>query len=239
MECGKATLIKGKPEYERDAEYKRRGSWICYEKRGGCGAKYYGDDQDIIGQEVGRVANPNIADAVNTVQKIADKRSYVAAVLSATGASQFFSQDLEEQGQSDPTADQVRRQAGQVDTGGAPVGTRQAQQNVADRKIAEMRRQQTTQSGAHADDAPLPDDEPMGGWQGAAQRGDADELPMDFKAMMQCFESEKARIGEETYYAVLNAVKPGCKHANQLGNRTNFVKAYQAMRARGERAVSA
>lgn len=95
LACGLQTLIKGKPEYERDPEYKQRGAWICYEKKGGCGAKYFGDDPDIMSQPLGDVANPDVADVINTVQKIADKRAYIAATLSATGASQWFTQDLE------------------------------------------------------------------------------------------------------------------------------------------------
>ncbi|MFB2877180.1 hypothetical protein [Floridanema aerugineum] len=40
--------------------------------------------------------NPRIYDAVNTICKMAQKRSLVAAVLIATGASEFFTQDLED-----------------------------------------------------------------------------------------------------------------------------------------------
>lgn len=95
--CGNnTTLIKGKAEYERNEEYKQRGSWVCYEKKGGCGQKYFGDDPEIMNQPVGQIANPDIADVVNTVQKMADKRAYVASTLTATGASQYFSQDLED-----------------------------------------------------------------------------------------------------------------------------------------------
>ncbi len=94
--CGQQLLIKGKPEYERDAEYKRRGAWICYEKKGGCGAKYFGDDPEIMDQPLGDVPNPDFADIINTVRKMADKRAYIAATLSATGASQWFTQDLED-----------------------------------------------------------------------------------------------------------------------------------------------
>jgi hypothetical protein len=95
-QCGKDTLIKGKPEYEKDAEYKRRGSFVCYEKKGGCGAKYYGDDPEIMEQPLGEVPNPDFADIINTVQKVACKRSYIASTLSATGASQWFVPDFED-----------------------------------------------------------------------------------------------------------------------------------------------
>lgn len=43
-----------------------------------------------------RVPNPDICDVVNTVQKIATKRTLVAAVLIGTNASDSFTQDIEE-----------------------------------------------------------------------------------------------------------------------------------------------
>ncbi|HVP49876.1 MAG TPA: hypothetical protein VMT56_01505 [Candidatus Bathyarchaeia archaeon] len=43
-----------------------------------------------------RVPNDGYPDIINTVQKIAQKRAYVAACLSATGASQYFTQDIED-----------------------------------------------------------------------------------------------------------------------------------------------
>lgn len=43
-----------------------------------------------------RVPNPDIADYVNTVEKMAQKRAFMQAILMAAGASQFFTQDLED-----------------------------------------------------------------------------------------------------------------------------------------------
>lgn len=40
--------------------------------------------------------NPDIADTFNTVLKIAKKRAFVDAIMSVTGASEFFTQDLED-----------------------------------------------------------------------------------------------------------------------------------------------
>jgi hypothetical protein len=84
-ECGAEAIIKGKQEYG--------GGFVCFAKKGGCGAKFQDDAPEILEQEIGKVANPDIADTINTVQKQAEKRAYVEAVLSATGASAFFSQD--------------------------------------------------------------------------------------------------------------------------------------------------
>ncbi len=86
--CGQATIIRGKAEYG--------GGWLCFAKKGGCGAKYAAGDPAIESQEVGRVANPDVADQVNTIQKMAQKRALIAACLLAVNASAFFTQDMED-----------------------------------------------------------------------------------------------------------------------------------------------
>lgn len=101
--CGMATIIKGKDQYG--------GGWLCFAKKGGCGAKYKDKDPAIEGQEVGRIANPDFADLINTIQKMGQKRSMVAAVLSATGASQYFTQDMEDASES-PETPEAKHKAG-------------------------------------------------------------------------------------------------------------------------------
>ncbi|MEA2176490.1 MAG: hypothetical protein QOD00_4082 [Blastocatellia bacterium] len=86
--CGQAAIIKGKEEYG--------GGWLCFKKKGGCGAKFNNGDPSIEGQAVGRVPNPEIADQVNTIQKMGQKRALVAATLMAVNASEFFTQDMED-----------------------------------------------------------------------------------------------------------------------------------------------
>jgi hypothetical protein len=95
-ECGKDTIIKGKAEYG--------GGWICYAKKGGCGAKWPDDSEQartFETTEIGRVDNPDLADTFNTVLKMADKRALIAAVLNGTAASDVFTQDVED---SQPSA---------------------------------------------------------------------------------------------------------------------------------------
>ena len=102
--CGKGTIIKGKEEYG--------GGWICFAKKGGCGAKFKDGDAAIEGQTVGRVANEDLADTYNTVLKMACKRALVAAVLIVTCASDIFTQDVEDTGLSgdgDPQPEAARR----------------------------------------------------------------------------------------------------------------------------------
>ena len=76
-----------------------------------------------------RIPNPDVADVVNTIQKMAQKRALVAATLIATSASEFFTQDIED-------ADSFGRD---VDTTSHVTGNREAQQYGRDRKPEELR----------------------------------------------------------------------------------------------------
>jgi hypothetical protein len=84
--CGKATIFKSKQKPE----------FYCWAKRGGCGATFPLTDKRITDQETGQVKNPDPADIVNTIDKMAQKRALIAATLIATNASEYFTQDLED-----------------------------------------------------------------------------------------------------------------------------------------------
>jgi hypothetical protein len=86
--CGKETIIKGKEEYG--------GGWVCFAKKGGCGAKFSDNAPEIVSQPVGKVENPDIADTYNTVLKMAKKRALVDATITACAASDIFTQDVED-----------------------------------------------------------------------------------------------------------------------------------------------
>lgn len=86
--CGKPAIIKGKQEYG--------GGWVCFDKKGGCKAKFKDGDQSIEGQQTGQVKNPDIADSANTILKMADKRALIAVVLVSCGLSDYFTQDMED-----------------------------------------------------------------------------------------------------------------------------------------------
>ena len=86
--CGRESIIKGKDEYG--------GGFICFQKKGGCGAKFVSNDKQILDQKEGRAPNEQIYDQVNTILKMAKKRSYVDATLSATRTSGIFTQDMED-----------------------------------------------------------------------------------------------------------------------------------------------
>lgn len=86
--CGKDAIIKGKEEYG--------GGWLCFRKKGGCGAKFADGDAVIEGQPEGEGPNDKIADTFNTVLKMGCKRALIAGVLNVTAASDIFTQDLED-----------------------------------------------------------------------------------------------------------------------------------------------
>lgn len=85
--CSKPAIIKGKDEYG--------GGWLCFKKKDGCGAKFKDDDKAIAGQAT-QVLTDKVWDLHNTLVKMACKRAKVAAVLTATAASDIFTQDLED-----------------------------------------------------------------------------------------------------------------------------------------------
>lgn len=84
--CGQPTIFKSKNKPE----------FYCWSKRGGCGATFPLNEKRIIDQETGQIVNPDIADQLNTIQKMAQKRALIAATLIAVNASEFFTQDLDD-----------------------------------------------------------------------------------------------------------------------------------------------
>lgn len=89
-QCGKAAIIKGKKEYG--------GGWLCFKKKDGCDAKFPDNSPEAkeFEKSDAKVENPDIADTYNTVLKMAKKRAVVDATLTATAASDIFTQDIEE-----------------------------------------------------------------------------------------------------------------------------------------------
>ena len=87
-QCGNEAIIKGKEEYG--------GGWLCYKNKGGCGAKFKESDPAIVDQITGKVENEDPSDQYNTCLKMAAKRAQVAVVITVTGVSDRFTQDMED-----------------------------------------------------------------------------------------------------------------------------------------------
>ncbi len=103
--CGAEAIIKGRSEYG--------GGWLCFAKKGGCGAKWPDGAQEIESQSVEKVEHDNPADHYNTVLKMAKKRAFVDATITATAASDIFTQDIGDE--SAPVEDDPQQSA-KIDT---------------------------------------------------------------------------------------------------------------------------
>ncbi len=94
--CGKETIIKGKAEYG--------GGWLCFAKKGGCGAKWDDGATEIEEQQIGKVENDDIYTLVNTILKMAKKRALVDGAIALARCSDIFTQDVEDLTDGDPDA---------------------------------------------------------------------------------------------------------------------------------------
>jgi len=110
----------------------KAGGFFCGVRSGGCGANFTANDKALLEQRTGLVDNENVADSFNTVLKMAKKRSFVDATLSLSCISEFFTQDLEDQGSLQPlskplqevpaaTKTDVPAQARQMEAAPAPA----------------------------------------------------------------------------------------------------------------------
>lgn len=88
-ECGQAAIIKSK----------FRPGWYCFPKNGGCGMNFRTDDPRLA-QEAATNPKGEAVDQYDlgvTLLKMAEKRSFVDAVLRATASSGLFTQDVAEE----------------------------------------------------------------------------------------------------------------------------------------------
>jgi hypothetical protein len=97
---------------------------------------------------VGRRINPDMADVVNTVLKMAQKRAKVSTTINAISASEFFTQDLED----NPATVAEDPHGFTVNIGPSRQGAREAQECVRDTKLAEAGRM----NGAQKPSLPAP-----------------------------------------------------------------------------------
>jgi len=97
--CGAEAINRSK--YPPKGHPEAAPGWYCHVKQAGCGEGFLADDVRITEQAVGRIPNEDVADQYNTVLKMANKRSLVAAVLNVTAASDIFTQDIEDSAQDD------------------------------------------------------------------------------------------------------------------------------------------
>lgn len=101
-ECKNTSIIKGSEEYG--------GGYVCWKKKGGCGAKFKDGDARIEDQVVGKIENPEPFDLVNTILKMSKKRSGVDGVITVTRSSALFTQDEELIEGADDRKDRSKRE---------------------------------------------------------------------------------------------------------------------------------
>ncbi len=106
--CEQETVIKGKEDFG--------GGWLCWGKKGGCGAKFSTSDPAIVNQVRGKIENPDPADVWNTVMKISKKRAFVDAIITATGCSDQFTQDAEDHAEEGATQERKEEKRSQAPT---------------------------------------------------------------------------------------------------------------------------
>jgi hypothetical protein len=82
--CKKPTIFRSKQE-----PY----GWFCWEKKGGCGAKFDPSDKALLGQD-GQLTPVKVWGMHNTIVQQANKRAMVASVRLATACSDTFTQDM-------------------------------------------------------------------------------------------------------------------------------------------------
>lgn len=97
-QCGHTTIIAENAKFLKPGQV---AGWLCWKKKGGCGAKFGPKDPSITSQAAERTENENPADQWNTVRKMAFKRALVAAAINATNTSELWTQDV---GDDEPAA---------------------------------------------------------------------------------------------------------------------------------------
>jgi ssDNA-binding Zn-finger/Zn-ribbon topoisomerase 1 len=86
-------IIKGKEEFG--------GGWLCWQRKGGCGAKFPDGAAEIESQQASDVENADPYELENTLVKMSKKRALLDAALTGTASSDLFTQDMEEAGPSE------------------------------------------------------------------------------------------------------------------------------------------
>ncbi len=125
--CGASEVRKSKQQ--------GKDEFYCWKKQGGCGAVFphwivsgeertenpqYLEFAEQLKDSGKRIDNPDLPDQYNTVLKMSEKRSLIAATLMATGASDVFTQDIEDTPSG--TGDSSTHEPVKADPSPVPVG---------------------------------------------------------------------------------------------------------------------
>lgn len=126
-QCASEAVIKGQEKYG--------GGWLCFKKKGGCGAKFADGDAAIEAQEVGRIENPDLAELHHTINRMALKRGKVHGVAQLVSAIGILMQPADDDGADDD--DHGRRAAPSSKGGPADAST------ISDEQAAQIEKAAT------------------------------------------------------------------------------------------------
>lgn len=118
----------GSPEV-RKSKQQGKDEYYCWKKQGGCGLTWANGTEEYAAfveqsKDAGaRLDNPDLPDQWNTVLKMAEKRALIAATLMATGASDVFTQDVEDSpgGTGDSSTHEPVKKDPEITIDGKPV----------------------------------------------------------------------------------------------------------------------
>jgi hypothetical protein len=160
-----------------------------------------------------QVPNPDVADQVNTIQKMAQKRAMVAATLIACNASEYYTQDVEDM----DTIDVPYQKVEQAETLEEVKNRRIAEEQE---KLDRQRREQSKQS--HEERPPEP-----------SQLDRALATLNSIKSICDRFaaiKGELAKVADETvYYGILR--NHGVEHSNQFKSSKPAKECYRELYA--------
>jgi len=204
--CGEEQIIEGKPEYG--------GGFLCWKKKGGCGAKFLEGDPAIVDQAEGKVANENIWEQENTIRKMAQKRSLIAATLNATGASDIFTQDVEDmaefQGGVSGDPQPAHRDGHEHTTTFCRECT---EAGIPDNCFAVVLKGHIyLRDSKHQ--AMEPHEQYCPACRGTSPASVSKTEPHGFKEWLESMAKAKATLGDKQYYAILRGYK--FSHANEV-----------------------
>lgn len=158
-----------------------------------------------------KIENPDIANEYNTVLKIAKKRALNDAILTATGASEYFTQDLED----------IKANEGDSYKSGSSESGKKKPSNSSSKPSAKPKAGQTTNASPPPEQGkpmPPPEQQPMTDAQEQQIKKLAMELPDDrrkklFKALEE--KTPSIKWGRQTY-TFLSAYNKLKKHFNNF-----------------------
>ena len=174
-----------------------------------------------------RVPNADFADIVNTVQKMAQKRAHVAATLSATNTSDYFTQDLEDfiEVVAPPTPEATTPEVvssdrdRSIDIGQHAPNTRGAQQYVLEQKMKELKETQAPElypaSSAAPHGVPPPVVEMWGRMTSIETRCE-EFAALKAKLVEVCGEEEGLRRYRQKLLLYVSPGADGKVHSNQI-----------------------